>query len=189
MSGKHFLKRCRACQKPMGQFQQPATEYEIVWGVCDECRLSGVYIPQLKDNEVHCSFCGKPTDYTGTRLCNPCWESEKGLDTWLRYPEARHHTSKLLRQHIDINVDQFVIFSRDHIAEYNRVQTVHKRVLMLLDEREEAERESHWEHDNAIRASWYSELVDRLAEVMKWEPRKRHAVPAPERKGEPNGQA
>lgn len=30
---------------------------------------------------VPCRICGRPTDFLGTRLCNPCWEGRRGVET------------------------------------------------------------------------------------------------------------
>ena len=38
----------------------------------------------LIDETVPCRICSTPTEMTGTKLCNPCWEMEKGIERILR---------------------------------------------------------------------------------------------------------
>lgn len=34
---------------------------------------------KMKTNTVSCELCGSPTDMTGTKRCNRCWELEKRI--------------------------------------------------------------------------------------------------------------
>lgn len=34
----------------------------------------------LKEHEVPCGLCGKPTRMTGTKRCNSCWELEMRVE-------------------------------------------------------------------------------------------------------------
>jgi hypothetical protein len=47
---------------------------------------------------VACETCGRPTDKTGTKRCDGCWEVEHRLDWYLRDggPLARFRLSKAL---------------------------------------------------------------------------------------------
>ena len=42
----------------------------------------GVHI-MLDDETVPCKFCGEPTIYTATKLCNNCWEFEHRIDQFI----------------------------------------------------------------------------------------------------------
>ena len=37
-------------------------------------------INEFGEEVVHCKICGKLTDFTGTKLCNRCWELETRID-------------------------------------------------------------------------------------------------------------
>lgn len=42
----------------------------------------GVHI-SLDDKKVPCKFCGEPTVYTATELCNNCWDFEHRIDLFI----------------------------------------------------------------------------------------------------------
>lgn len=46
--------------------------------------------------QVPCQTCGNPTVYTGTQLCNRCWEVERNLVDYLKIPNGRLKVLKLL---------------------------------------------------------------------------------------------
>ena len=46
--------------------------------------------------ETVCRFCGKRTNMCGTCMCDSCYESQKGLESFLQYPKARKYVLKLL---------------------------------------------------------------------------------------------
>jgi hypothetical protein len=43
-----------------------------------------------------CEICGSPTPYGGTKRCNRCWETERGLDEYLKHPAGRVRVIRIL---------------------------------------------------------------------------------------------
>lgn len=46
--------------------------------------------------EVVCRICGEMTTYTGTRLCNNCWEVESRLERFARSENGRAYMKEVL---------------------------------------------------------------------------------------------
>ncbi len=42
----------------------------------------------MSEETVPCKICGKPTPFTGTQLCNCCWEAERWLPDYLKNPKG-----------------------------------------------------------------------------------------------------
>jgi hypothetical protein len=47
---------------------------------------------------VPCKTCGTPTNLTGTKLCNPCWEVERRLGDYLRSEQGRYNVRTALAE-------------------------------------------------------------------------------------------
>lgn len=50
----------------------------------------------LSTPTVPCTTCGTPTEMTGTKKCNRCWEVETRLEEYLIHPNARARTQLLI---------------------------------------------------------------------------------------------
>ncbi len=49
-----------------------------------------------KDPRAVCSVCGRPTEHVATKRCDLCWEIEHKLPEYLRTPNGRAITRRLI---------------------------------------------------------------------------------------------
>lgn len=69
---------------------------------------------------VPCALCGEPTDFTGTKRCNNCWEVERRLDDFLKSANGR----RLLLQ--KLNTIDVTFLKRWIGKERSRFERIHR---------------------------------------------------------------